>query len=108
MSSVKAAILVMTDRGLATALRIRESFPDSTPLTVFGHEKALLMGQELSQSNLNPAPDVRVFNRLGDIIEKVWSEYTVLIFIMATGIVVRQISTLIRRKDLDPAVLVLD
>ena len=108
MSGVKAVILVMTDRGLATALRIRESFPDSTPLTVFSHEKALLTGQQQTQSNLNLAPAVQVFNRLGDILEKVWSEYTVLIFIMATGIVVRQISPLIRRKDLDPAVLVLD
>ncbi|WP_319371726.1 cobalt-precorrin 5A hydrolase [uncultured Ilyobacter sp.] len=39
---------------------------------------------------------------------KIFSEYKTLLFIMASGIVVRTIAPLIKSKDLDPGVLVMD
>ena len=43
-----------------------------------------------------------------ETLEKEFNSYDGHIFIMATGIVVRKISTLIKSKDVDPAVVVID
>ena len=43
-----------------------------------------------------------------ETLEKEFNNYDGHIFIMATGIVVRKISTLIKSKDIDPAVVVID
>ena len=94
----KIAFLALTDRGVATACRINESLPNTVERDFFIHEKALGHSENLG----------KVFQRLRDIVPKLWQEYSVLIFVMATGIVVRQIASLIEGKDRDPAVLVLD
>lgn len=96
--NAKIALLSLTDRGVATARRINECLPNTLERDFYIHEKAL----DHSDSQ------EKVFRRLGDIVPKVWQEYSVLIFVMATGIVVRQIASLIKGKDCDPAVLVLD
>jgi cobalt-precorrin 5A hydrolase len=96
--NAKIALLALTDRGVATARLINENLPNAVERKLFIHEKAL--GQSESQGE--------VFRRLGDIVPKLWQEYSVLIFVMATGIVVRQIASLLEGKDRDPAVLVLD
>jgi len=96
--NAKIALLTLTDRGLVTARRIIEGLPNSVERDLFIHEKAL--GQSENQGE--------VFRSLKDIVPRLWEEYSVLIFIMASGIVVRQIASLIERKDRDPAVLVLD
>lgn len=41
-------------------------------------------------------------------VERIFSQYKTLLFIMASGIVVRAIAPLIKSKDIDPAVLVMD
>jgi len=96
--NAKIALLTLTDRGLVTARRIIEGLPSSVDRDLFFHEKAL--GQSEKQGE--------VFRHLRDIVPRLWEEYSVLIFVMASGIVVRQIASLIERKDRDPAVLVLD
>ncbi|MBI4745603.1 MAG: cobalt-precorrin 5A hydrolase, partial [Deltaproteobacteria bacterium] len=48
------------------------------------------------------------FTEIKDASEKVFSEYDGLVFIMATGIVVRVIAPFIKGKDVDPAVVVVD
>jgi len=45
---------------------------------------------------------------LSKVVERIWPEYGAFLFIMATGIVVRVISSLITDKRYDPAVLVMD
>ena len=96
--NVKIALLTLTNRGVATAQRIRESLPNTVEGDLFIHEKVL--GHTEHQGN--------GFQRLRDLVPRLWEEYSVLIFVMATGIVVRQIASLIKGKDRDPAVLVLD
>lgn len=96
--NAKIALLVLTDRGLACARRINESLPITVERDFFIHEKVLDHSENQGE----------VFRRLGDIVPKLWQEYSVLIFVMATGIVVRQIASLLEGKDRDPAVLVLD
>ncbi|WP_242975793.1 cobalt-precorrin 5A hydrolase [Desulfosporosinus sp. FKB] len=101
---MKIGILALTDRGLATALRIGENLPGSAIPTFCLHAKALSAGA----GKIPKAIPLQPFQRLGDLVPTLWQECSVLIFIMASGIVVRQIASLIDRKDRDPAVLVLD
>ncbi|MGL5051676.1 MAG: cobalt-precorrin 5A hydrolase [Fusobacteriaceae bacterium] len=49
-----------------------------------------------------------VMDNFTEVLEKKFQKYDAHIFIMATGIVVRKISSLIKSKDIDPAVLVID
>ena len=105
-AKVKIALVSLTDRGLATALRIGKSLPGTVVHEFYCHEKAL--SSYKNQGEAQPQPQLHVFRRLGEIIPILWQEYSVLIFVMATGIVVRQIASLLEGKDRDPAVLVLD
>jgi len=95
---VKVALVALTDRGMATARRISEGLPNSVIREFFIHDKTLSQNGNQEQS----------FRRLSDIVPSLWQEYSVLVFVMATGIVVRQIASLIESKDRDPAILVLD
>ncbi len=53
-------------------------------------------------------PSPRFFRELKEVVPALWKECSVLVFIMATGIVVRHIAPLLKSKDMDPAILVLD
>lgn len=48
------------------------------------------------------------FERLADVVEQIFHGYHAIVFIMATGIVVRHIAALLGHKGSDPAVVVLD
>jgi len=106
--NAKIALVSLTDRGMATVRRIGEGLPRIVVQEFYIHEKALRLNQDHGEVQLHPQPQVHVFRRLRDIVPRLWQEYSVLIFVMATGIVVRQIASLIEGKDRDPAVLVLD
>ncbi|MGC7872576.1 cobalt-precorrin 5A hydrolase [Desulfosporosinus sp. SYSU MS00001] len=102
---MKIALLALTDRGLATALRIGENLPPGSAQPTFClHAKAL----SASSGKIPKTIPLQPFQHLGDLVPTLWQDCSVLIFIMASGIVVRQIAPLIDRKDRDPAVLVLD
>ncbi|AFM41387.1 cobalamin biosynthesis protein CbiG [Desulfosporosinus acidiphilus SJ4] len=105
---MKIALLAITDRGLTTALRIGENLPSSMAPTLYLHEKAIPKMITSEDKEREGSIPIRIFQRLGDLVPALWQEGSVLIFIMASGIVVRKIASLIDRKDRDPAVLVLD
>ena len=75
----KTAIFYITNSGLALAQRLEGLYPDAVVLKF----------------------------RAG-ILPDLWREYSALVFIMASGIVVRTIAPLIKDKKTDPAVVVLD
>ena len=102
------ALVSLTDRGMATVRRIGEGLPNTVVQEFYRHEKALGSNKVFEEVQGSLHPQSQVFRRLTDIVPKLWQEYSVLIFVMATGIVVRQIASLIEGKDRDPAVLVLD
>ncbi|ODA41401.1 cobalamin biosynthesis protein [Desulfosporosinus sp. BG] len=99
---MKVALVALTDRGMVTAQRMSEGFPNTVRRDFFIHDKALALSKNHTRN------DTQIFHKLGDIVPNLWQEYSVLVFVMATGIVVRQIASLIECKDHDPAVLVLD
>ena len=92
----KIAILSITNNGRELALRIKEIMKD---VDVFFIKK------DTDYKN----DEVIVVNKgLKEFIPKVFDKYDYLIFIMATGIVVRTIAPLIISKFSDPAILVMD
>ena len=116
---MKTAIFALTGRGLATALRLEhEAGLDATiwaPEQVLGRAGELSDHAELcmatgadSAGPIGPACRIEAFSRLGAVVPRVWTDCRLLIFVMAAGIVVRQLAPLLRSKDQDPAVLVLD
>ena len=107
-AKVKIALVSLTDRGMDTARRIGDSLPGTVVQVFYIHEKALGSNKNHEETQPQTQAQLHVFRRLGEIIPILWQEYSVLIFVMATGIVVRQIAFLLEGKDRDPAVLVLD
>ncbi len=91
---MRCVVFTATPRGTKTALRIRASLEASVEIFA----KA---GQER-------AYDVRTYERLAHKVKEAFSQYDALIFIMATGIVVRVIASSLKSKLEDPAVIVLD
>jgi len=105
---VNIALVSLTDQGLATARRIGKSLPGAVVQEFYIHEKALSSDKNHREGQSDPQHQLQVFQHLADIIPRLWQQHSVLIFVMATGIVVRQIASLLEGKDRDPAVLVLD
>lgn len=107
-TNAKIALVSLTDRGMDTLRRIGESLPSTINPEFYIHEKALGSNKDYGKGPEQLQQQLHVFQRLRDIVPRLWQECSVLIFVMATGIVVRQIASLIEGKDRDPAVLVLD
>lgn len=118
--TLQSAVIVLTDQGLATGQRIIHGFLQESPENVkrFGS-----LGQTLSSRTEVPELWVHKkcqtaltetgegyhrFERLTEILPDLWRKTSLLIFVMATGIVIRQIASLLQSKDRDPAILVLD
>ena len=92
----KIAILSITNNGRELALRIKEIMKD---VDVFFIKK----------DTDYKSDEVIVVNQgLKEFISQIFDKYDYLVFIMATGIVVRTIAPLIISKFSDPAILVMD
>lgn len=88
------AIWAITPNGAHLAARLCEEFPDAD---LYVSEKVNI--QELSAIR---------FSRLSDVLADTFAAYRGHIFVMSTGIVVRQIAPLLKNKTEDPAVVVMD
>ncbi|CAA7601905.1 cobalt-precorrin 5A hydrolase [Acididesulfobacillus acetoxydans] len=92
---MKAALIALTDRGGAVARALAGVLPE--PADIFLHV------------HCSPFPAwARPFRRLKELLPEIWQEYRLFVFVMASGIAVRQIASLLHSKDRDPAVLVAD
>jgi cobalt-precorrin 5A hydrolase len=89
------AVVAMTRNGVNLALQIQARLPGSICYVPRRHRFALDLGAV-------------GFDRLREVVPLLWHQYRHLVFIMATGIVVRQIAALLNHKSIDPAVVVLD
>lgn len=90
----RVAIICLTRGGVELAMKLVRLLPD---VRLYLYEP---LATELS--------NLERFSSLPGLIENIWSEHNALVFIMATGIVVRTIAPLIKDKKADPAVVVLD
>ena len=90
-----AAILAVTKNGAQLALRIRNEWDNAAVVYA-------------KQGSCAESAGCYSYDRLADIIKDVYFRYDAIIFIGATGIIVRMIAPFLQHKALDPAVLVLD
>ncbi|MFW5853913.1 MAG: cobalt-precorrin 5A hydrolase [Thermodesulfobacteriota bacterium] len=90
----KLAVWAVTPRGAELALNLAGSLPNA----------------DLYLSASLPGPDISAtfFDRLSAVLSEVFHRYRGHVFIMSTGIVVRMIAPLLRRKTEDPAVVVMN
>ena len=91
---LRVAIICLTRGGIELAMKLRSLLPN---MRLYAYKPL-----DLQLSNLER------FSSLPGLIEKIWFERNALVFIMATGIVVRTIAPFIKDKKADPAVVVLD
>ncbi|SMC16441.1 cobalt-precorrin 5A acetaldehyde-lyase [Desulfacinum hydrothermale DSM 13146] len=89
------AVLALTANGTSVALRLGRELDACTVHVPRRHGFALAMGAE-------------PFDRLRERVGVLWKGHGALVFVMATGIVVRCIAPLLRHKSCDPAVVVVD
>ena len=91
---MRYAVYTSSANGLALAKKIRDAVDGE--VDIFVHHK------------LGSGDGVQPYNRIAEAVEQGFLRYSVLVFIMATGIVVRTIAPLLRSKLTDPAVIVMD
>ena len=90
----KIALWAVTSKGALLAKKIAESMPDSR----------LYLSDNLGLNDIR----VSYFKRLSDAVSREFHAYSGHIFIMSTGIVMRLISSHLKSKITDPAVVVTD
>jgi len=91
----KIAIFTITKTSLETAKKISQN---KNKCRIFAPQKL----KKYCSKN------IILYKELKQTIEKNWQKFDGFIFIMATGIVIRHISNLIKEKTIDPAVVVCD
>lgn len=87
----RIAFYVLTHEGLAVARKLAAAF-----------------GGDIHAARRLNAEDVEPLDSLPDLVSTTFARYDGHVFVMAAGIVVRCIAPHLKRKDVDPAVVVLD
>ncbi|WP_270505682.1 cobalt-precorrin 5A hydrolase [Paraclostridium sordellii] len=94
----KIAFISVTKNGKELAFKIKELL----------NEGDIFITEKLFNESLDNEKCKVINGRLGNLTKDLMEKYEVLIFIMATGIVVRSIASHIKNKFEDPAILVID
>lgn len=92
---MKTAIVTLTKGSVELGIRLQSSLRESELFVPEKHRNA-------ADGKGTPFADLKIF------VERAFSDYDGIIFIMASGIVVRTIAQFIKGKDVDPAVVVMD
>ena len=100
---MKAAIYCVSKSGYGIALEIAEKLYKDLDIYVSAKVYDLLHFENEKEKNI-----IKINGRLAETIADTFNKYSVHIFIMATGIVIRMIDGKLKSKDVDPAVLVID
>lgn len=90
------AIVTVTKNGVQRSIEVKEMCKVEIPIDLYTIEKYRVDGVSA------PTHDLK------ELISQVYPKYKTILFIMASGIVVRMIAPLIQSKLVDPAILVMD
>lgn len=106
----KIAILCITSNGLRLACKVKRSLNDGDIYFINNKigENSFDNNDVISKSLYEDIEIYTVKKRLKFFVEDIFDKYEYILFIMATGIVVRTISKLVTSKFSDPAILVTD
>ncbi len=94
---MKWAVVTLSAKGLETALKVAEVFESD----IYTLEKYIK--DDMDSLNIKAIP-----GKFRDFNGYLFENYRTIVYIMATGIVVRDIAPYIKHKSVDPAVLVMD
>lgn len=108
----KIAILCITENGKKLACKIKASIEDGDIYFVKNNQN-IVSDRFNTFETLGKTDELNteinlVNDRLKNFIETIFNKYEYLVFIMATGIVIRTIAPLVESKFSDPAILVTD
>ncbi|NPA60938.1 MAG: cobalamin biosynthesis protein CbiG [Epsilonproteobacteria bacterium] len=92
---MKIAIISINRPSLESSIELKEYLKDYNP-TIYTKEGLIVQ------------KDIVKFKKLDDILPNIWKEYDAIIAILAVGAVVRKIAPLLKSKESDPAVLVIN
>ncbi|PHV70988.1 cobalt-precorrin 5A hydrolase [Sporanaerobium hydrogeniformans] len=106
----KIALLALTPQGFSLALRLSGCFtmPHLYIASKLLNETKHLEAYTSFKDEEKAEAIFPIEGRLGEVVGELFTRYEALIFIMATGIVVRSIAPYVQDKLLDPAILVID
>jgi len=90
---MRVAIIAITGNGAGVGATLRDGLSESTLFVIDKHACA---------------GAVAFSERVPELAAGLWPDYGGFVFLMATGIVVRSIAPLLKAKDQDPAVVVMD
>lgn len=97
--STSTAIIALTRNGTATGLKVQATLADA----ILYAPQRFLSAEDASQTNVRPyAIAVR------QVLQDAFMAHRALVCVMASGIVVRELAPLLRSKQSDPAVVVVD
>lgn len=91
------AIVTLTEKSILASNKISDCFIDADIFVTQKHSE-----------KIKTKKNIIFYDKLSDIIELIFKKYNAVIFIMATGIVIRHIAPYIIDKTKDPAVIVCD
>lgn len=92
------AIITLTEKSIISANKISSIF-EKSEVFILEKNRELAMNYDFNK---------KYYEKLSDIIEELFSKYETIIFIMATGIVIRHIAKYVESKFSDPAIIVCD
>lgn len=102
--SMSLAVITVTRQGIALGQQILDREPDALLYAPEQYAHSTGIGQGLS-----PSGRIRLFSGdLTRLLTEIYPQYHGLVFVMATGIVVRLIAEFIKDKRIDPAVVAMD
>ncbi|WP_206810288.1 cobalt-precorrin 5A hydrolase [Paradesulfitobacterium ferrireducens] len=107
----KIAVIALTAQGLVTAERIKKKLLHPHRDTNHYHSSSDLPSSAYTVEIFHHehcGEKEHSFKQLRELVPRIWAQFPILIFVMAAGIVVRQVSPLLQSKAVDPAVLVVD
>jgi len=96
--SEQIAIVAITKEAVKLALHLAKTLNGST----------LYISSRSKDVRREHPTEVKTFENLASIFHEIWNQHNVILCIMATGIVVRTVAPFIKKKTVDPAVLVMD
>ena len=104
---MKWAIVTLSAKGLQTALKVGQHFDSDIYTLEKYHDEVRSTGNE-ADSDSRMSSVKAIPGKFKDFNGYLFENYRTILYIMATGIVVRDIGPYLKQKSVDPAVLVMD
>ena len=97
---LKIAIVTINKPSLQSAIKLN-TYLDDFNVDIYTSKKTTILVKDISS-------EILTYEKLDDILAPAWEKYDAIICILAMGAVVRKIAPLLKGKDIDPAIIVIN